>query len=467
MSSSTTLRVAIIGSGPSGAYAAGQLLRSGDVEVDVLERLATPWGLVRGGVAPDHPKIKSVSRVFEKTAASASFRLFGDVEVGRDVTHEELLDWYDAVLYAVGTAADRRSGIPGEDLPGSHSATDFVGWYNGHPDHRDLEIDLMRAHRAVVVGNGNVAIDVARMLCLTPDELAPTDTADHALEVLDASTITEVVVLGRRGPEQAAFTNPELIELSELADADLIIDPAELEVAEELREGELDQTARRNVELLHEYAAREPEGKRRRIVLRFLAGPTALEGDGHVQRVRIGRNRLERDASGALKARATGEEEVLEAGIVLRAIGYTGIPVPGVPFDAKRGLIPHDGEGRITDGEGGGPLPGAYVAGWIKRGPSGVIGTNKKDAQQTVDALLADLESGALRRGATKSADEVEAILRERRPQLVDVAGWQAIDAHEQAKGAETGRPRVKLTRREELIAIASAVEAEGEASTA
>src|SRR5687768_3090933 len=274
------LRVAIVGSGPSGFYAAGQLLNDKErtVEVDLYDRLPTPWGLVRGGVAPDHPKIKSVSRVYEKIAKKPGFRFYGNVAVGRDISHEDLSGWYDAVLYAVGTAADRKSGIPGEDLPGSWSATEFVGWYNGHPDYRDLEFDLS-GKRAIVVGNGNVAVDVARMLTLTEDELKVTDIADHAMDALIASNVEEIVVLGRRGPEQAAFTNPELLELGVMGDADVIVDPVDLEIAEDVREESLDQTARKNVEILHEYAQRAPEGRSKRIVLRFLTSPVEILGD--------------------------------------------------------------------------------------------------------------------------------------------------------------------------------------------
>jgi len=445
------LRVAVIGSGPSGFYAAGHLLKQapGPVEVDLFDRLPTPFGLVRGGVAPDHPKIKSVTRVYEKTAAQPGFRFFGNVEVGRDVSHDELAAWYDAVLYAVGTAGDRRSGIPGEDLEGSWSATEFVGWYNGHPDFRDLEFDLS-GERAVVVGNGNVAVDVARMLTLTHDELAVTDVADHALEVLDASSITEIVVLGRRGPEQAAFTNPELLELGELSDADIVVDGGDLELDEALRDPDIDQTARKNVEILREYAARPRGGKRKRIVLKFLTSPVEILGDGAVEAVRVVRNELVRTEDGALRARATGTEEVIEASLVLRAIGYTGTPLPGVPFDERRGLIAND-NGRIL-GEDGGIVPGAYAAGWIKRGPSGVIGTNKKCAQETVDHLLADHAAGLLGGSGRLSGPEVAEILHGRLPELVDYAGWQAIDAHEKGLGEPHGRPRVKLTRVHELL---------------
>ena len=283
--SDSPIRIAVIGSGPAGFYAAGHLLKDSgagghsiDIEVDMLERLPTPWGLVRSGVAPDHPKIKSVTRIYEKTAAHPRFRFFGNVVFGEHVSREELLSHYHAIVYATGTPLDRPLGIPGEELPGSHAATEFVGWYNGHPDHTDLEVDLRSAERAVVIGNGNVAIDVARMLVLAPAELAPTDTADHALEVLAESRISEVVIVGRRGPAQAAFTNPELLELGELADADVIVDPEELDRALAVHDAGAEEniTSRRNVEILRSYAERPPAGRAKRIVLRFLLSPTAL-----------------------------------------------------------------------------------------------------------------------------------------------------------------------------------------------
>ncbi|MGO9489817.1 MAG: FAD-dependent oxidoreductase [Solirubrobacteraceae bacterium] len=468
MSDSPPTRIAVIGSGPAGFYAAGHLLKDADAgfEVDMFERLPTPWGLVRSGVAPDHPKIKSVTRVYEKTAAHPRFRYFGNVTFGEHVSRAELLHHYHAVVYATGSPSDRPLGIPGEDLPGSHAATEFVGWYNGHPDHTDLEVDLLSAERAVVIGNGNVAIDVARMLVLAPAELAPTDTADHALEVLAASRVKEVVVVGRRGPAQAAFTNPELLELGELADADVIVDEAELErgLAVPDPRSEQDATARRNVEILRSYAQRAPAGHAKRIVLRFLLSPTALlpgEG-GHVGAVELVRNELVPAPAGGLRARATGEGETIPAGLVFRAIGYRGIPLPSVPFDEPSGVIPNTA-GRVADPATGESLPGEYVVGWIKRGPSGVIGTNKKDAQETVDAIFADLVAAngrgaqAQNRPEAPDAEAVLALLRKRQPDLVSYAGWEAIDRHERALGESAGRPRVKVTTIEEMLEIAAA----------
>jgi ferredoxin--NADP+ reductase len=459
------IRIAVIGSGPAGFYAAGHLLKESDgrFEVDMLERLPTPWGLVRSGVAPDHPKIKSVTRIYEKTAAHPRFRYFGNINFGEHVGREELLAHYHAIVYATGSPSDRPLGIPGEELPGSHAATDFVGWYNGHPDQCDLEIDLLSAERAVVIGNGNVALDVARMLVLAPSELAPTDTADHALEVLADSRVREVVVAGRRGPAQAAFTNPELLELGELSEADVIVDPAELDRALAVPDpaAEANATSRKNVEILRDYASRTPKGHAKRIVLRFLLSPTALLPDeqGRLGAVELVRNELVPAAGGALRAQASDERETLAAGLVFRAIGYRGIPLPGVPFDERGGVIPNEG-GRVVDLETSQPVPGEYVVGWIKRGPSGVIGTNKKDAQETVNAMLADLLGEG--DGAAKHTPEapdpaaVESMLRERQPELVTYAGWTEIDKHERALGEPAGRPRVKLTRIEEMLTVAA-----------
>jgi ferredoxin--NADP+ reductase len=460
------MRIAVIGSGPAGFYAAGHLLKESDghFEVDMLERLPTPWGLVRSGVAPDHPKIKSVTRIYEKTAAHPRFRYFGNVNFGEHVARDDLLAHYHAIVYATGSPSDRPLGIPGEELPGSHAATDFVGWYNGHPDQCDLEIDLLSAERAVVIGNGNVALDVARMLVLAPSELAPTDTADHALEVLADSRVREVVVVGRRGPAQAAFTNPELLELGELSEADVIVDPAELDRGLAVHDpaAEANSTSRKNVEILRGYASRTPKGHAKRIVLRFLLSPTALLPDEHgrLGAVELVRNELVPSDGGALRAQAGDEQETIPAGLVFRAIGYRGIPLPGVPFDERGGVIPNEG-GRVIDLETGEPVPGEYVVGWIKRGPSGVIGTNKKDAQETVDAMLADLLAagdGAASRHAPEAPDPaaVESMLRERQPELVTYAGWTEIDKHERALGEPAGRPRVKLTRIEEMLRVAA-----------
>jgi len=450
------LRVAVVGSGPSGFYAAGHLIKLPDVavKVDMYDRLPTPFGLVRAGVAPDHPKIKSVIRVYEKTAASPDFRFFGNVVVGGDVSHADLKERYHAVIYAVGAQTDRRMGIPGEDLPGSWAATEFVAWYNGHPDFCDLEFDLS-CRRAVVIGNGNVAMDVARMLVLPREELEVTDTADHAIEALAQSAIEEVVVVGRRGPAQAAFTNPELLELGELTDADVVVDAAELALDDQSArsiEGEGEITARRNVEILEDFARRPPRGRPKRVVLRFLRSPVAIRGDGKVEAVELVRNELQHGGDGTLKARATEEHETLEAGIVFRSIGYRGVPIEGVPFDEWKGAIPNE-EGRVIDPHEQHAIAGEYVVGWIKRGPSGVIGTNKRDAQETVDRLVEDLHEGRLPEPSGEGSPEaIEGFLTERKPDHVTYSGWELIDALEKSAGEPLGRPRVKLTRVDEML---------------
>lgn len=434
-------RAVVVGAGPAGFYAAEQLLNAG-FAVDLLDRLPTPFGLVRSGVAPDHPKIKSVTRIYAKTAGRECLRFFGGVVLGEDVTRAELLERYHVVVYAFGTAKDRRLGIPGEDRPGSHAATEFVAWYNGHPDYADREFDL-DGGRAVVIGNGNVAIDVARMLVLDPKELAPTDTADHALDAFERAGVDEVILLGRRGPSQAAFTNPELRELGELERADVIVDSAQLEGVEEAE----DTTRRRNVDILREHAAGEPEGKSHRIELRFLRSPLEILGagaDGRVTGIRVAINRLENG-----RAVPTGQEEVIECGLVLRSIGYRGEPVAGLPWDERRGLIRNVG-GRVCADDAT-RCTGEYCVGWIKRGPSGVIGTNKKDAADTVARILEDQEAGRLNEPPLAPDGEWLA-------EAVTWEGWLAIDAHETTAGEPQGRPRIKLVRVDEMRDIAHGV---------
>jgi len=452
------LRVAVVGSGPAGFYAAEALMKPEErrVEVDMFDRLPTPFGLVRAGVAPDHPKIKSVIRVYEKTAARPGFRFFGNVEVGRDVSIAELRERYHAVLFAQGTSTDRRLGIPGEELPGSHSATEFVNWYNAHPDFADREFDLSH-ERVVVIGNGNVAADVARMLALPREELETTDTADHAIEALSSSGVKEIVVLGRRGPAQAAFTNPEVRELGEMSRADVIVERADMDLDPASRayvdSEECEPTHRRNVEIFTEFSERAPEGKPQRIVLRFCCSPVEIRGDGRVESVVVARNELV-ESDGRIAARDTGEREEIEAGLVLRSIGYKGVPVEGVPFDERRGVIPNEA-GRVTE-ESGERVPGLYAVGWIKRGPSGVIGTNKKDAQETVATLFADLEAGDIPEAPLAGdPSSIEALLDERAPDHVTYSGWEAIDAAEVAAGEPQGRPRVKFCRVEEMVEVA------------
>ncbi len=451
------MRAAVVGAGPAGFYTADQLLSAG-FEVDLFDALPTPFGLVRSGVAPDHPKIKSVTRVYEKTAAKPGFRFFGGVSLGEHISRADLLERYHAVVYAFGTTDDNRLGIPGEDRPGSYAATRFVAWYNGHPDATDEAFDLS-AQRAVVIGNGNVAIDLARMLLLDPEELAATDVADHAIAALAEAQVQEVILLGRRGPAQAAFTTPELRELGEMTGVDVQVDPSEVDV-----EPSGEPTQVRNVEILKGYAARPVGSAGRRISLKFLRSPVEILGegeDGPVTGIRVALNRLENG-----RAVPTGEEEVIGCGLVIRSIGYRGQPVADVPFDEQRALIRNEG-GRVCD-EDGTPHRGEYAVGWIKRGPSGVIGTNKKDAADTVAKIVEDREAGRLdgerpdaEAGVLEAprpdAGECAEWLAGCAPEAVTWEGWQAIDEHERSAGEPHGRPRVKLVRLTDLVAAGRA----------
>jgi ferredoxin/flavodoxin---NADP+ reductase len=450
-------RVAVVGAGPAGAFAAACLLRArGDAEIDLFERLPTPWGLLRGGVAPDHQEIKRLEDTFDRQTLQRGCRFLGNVEVGVDVSHSELMRHYAAVVYATGAQTDKSLGIPGEELPGSWAATDFVAWYNAHPDYRGLEFDLS-ARRAVVIGNGNVAADVTRMLTLSGRELERTDVADHALEALRESRIEEVVVLGRRGPAQVAFTSAELRELGRLDGVDVRVDPDEVELDLASRRWLAEQgtfTARKNVELLREFAARpsDPDA-RRRIELRFLRSPLAIRGTGRVEAIDAGRNEIVRADDGTLRARALGDDvETIECGLVLRSVGYRAVPLPDVPFDERSFVLPNE-RGRVLtpDGE---PLPGVYAVGWIKRGPTGILGTNKRDAEETVNCLVEDLRTGALPQ--PDHGSEIDALLAERNSHVITVEGWRAIDGHELERGRSEERPRVKLASRDELLAAAT-----------
>jgi ferredoxin/flavodoxin---NADP+ reductase len=443
------LRVAIIGAGPAGFYAAEHLLkRAQDASVDLFDRLPTPYGLVRAGVAPDHPKIKNVIRVYQKTAARPGFRFFGNLTYGTDISLADLRRHYHAIIFTTGAQIDRRLGIAGEDLPRSHSATEFVAWYNGHPDYRHLTFDLSQK-AAVVVGVGNVAIDVARILCRTMDELAATDIADYALEALAASQVQDIHVLGRRGPSQAAFTNPEAKELGELVDADIVVKPDEAAL-DPVSLADLEEHpsrgTQRKVEMLHDFAQRTPEGKRKRLHLRFLVSPTAIEAsaDGGVGGVRIVRNEIYRDRGGRLRPRATDLYEELDAGLVFRSVGYRGVRLPDVPFRDDWAVIRND-EGRVVN-EDHSIVPGLYTAGWIKRGPSGVIGTNKACAVGTVNRLLEDAESGSLIHPDSASPDAALRMARNASPDFFDFEDWKRLDALEIAAGEAVGRPRIKFT---------------------
>ena len=455
MTRPTQYHVAIVGSGPSGFFAAASLLKAADasdqteVAVDMLEMLPTPWGLVRSGVAPDHPKIKSVSQQFEKTSEDPRFRFFGNIEVGEHVEAAELAERYDAVIYAVGAQSDRPLNIPGEQLPGSVAAVDFVGWYNAHPHFAQMSPDLSGA-RAVVVGNGNVAVDVARMLVTDPKVLALTDIADHALESLRPCGVEEVMLIGRRGPLQSAFTTLELRELGELEGVDVVVDPAELEGISDDDAAAAGKVTKNNIKVLRDYAGRAPRPGHRRIVLRFFTSPIEIKGDGKVESIVLGRNELISDAGGRMAAKDTGAREELPVQLVVRSVGYRGVAVPGLPFDEERGTIPNTA-GRVADSRN------EYVVGWIKRGPIGVIGTNKKCSQDTVDTVLNDLagapESGLADR-CSDYADELAEWLTSRQPKVVTAAHWQAIDRFEREAGEPHGRPRAKLASLTELLRV-------------
>lgn len=434
-------RVAVIGAGPAGLYTADELLKHPEIEgVDVYDRLRTPYGLVRHGVAPDHASTKQVTRLFEAIERQPRFRYFLGADVGgRDgVTLADLRAGYHAVVYAVGASADRNLGVPGEDLAGSIPATSVVGWYNGHPDQRALQVPLEH-ERAVVVGNGNVALDVARILTRPLDVLERTDLAPEPLEQLRASKVHEVVVLGRRGPAQAAFTVPELIGLAGLDDVDVLVD-----ADPDLLTGEDQRT-----QLLRELAERPPSGDpgRRRIVLSFTASPVEILGeDGRVTGVRVARNRLVAGADGGeVRAEPTDDVRTIEAGLVIRSVGHRGLPVADLPFDDVSATVPNDG-GRVE--------PGVYVVGWIKRGPNGFIGTNKTCAQETVEAILDDLDTGLPE--PTGSASTVAELVRSRHPAATGLAGWQRLDAAERERGLQLGRPRAKIVDPAEQHTIAA-----------
>ena len=453
-------QVAIVGAGPAGAFAAACLLRArGDAEIDLFERLPTPWGLLRGGVAPDHQEIKRLEDTFDRQTLQRSCRFFGNVEIGVDVSHSELMRHYTAVIYATGAQTDKSLGIPGEELPGSWAATDFVAWYNAHPDYRGLEFDLS-AERAVVIGNGNVAADVTRMLTLSPRELERTDVADHALEALRESRIEEVVVLGRRGPAQVAFTSAELRELGRLDGVDVRVDPDDVELDPVSRRWLAEEgtfTARKNVQLLREFAARPADQEApRRIELRFLRSPVQIRGNGRVEAIDVRRNEIMRTDEGALRARSVDwDVQTIECGLVLRSVGYRAVPLPDVPFDERHFVLPNEG-GRVLrpDGE---PLPGVYAVGWIKRGPTGILGTNKRDAEETVNCVVEDLAADALADPPEPGREHIDALLGERSPSVVTVEGWRAIDGHELERGRDEQRPRVKLASHDELLAAAKA----------
>ena len=439
-----TLSVAIVGSGPSALYTADELLKRPGVTVTVFDRLPTPHGLVRAGVAPDHQSTKSIDALFRQIEDQPGFSYVLGAEVGSDISHAELLDHHDAVVYATGASLDRRLGIEGEDLPGSTTATAFVAWYNGHPDHADRTFDLS-GERAVIIGNGNVALDVARILASDPERLAATDIADHALEALRASAVREIVLVGRRGAAHAAFTLPELVGLVSRDDIEIVVEGDDLMAVVD------DPMAAQKLEVLRSAVARPSRPGARRIVFRFATSPVSVDGAEGVTSVTVRRNDLVTDTDGVARPVATDDLDTIPTGLVLRSIGYRGVPVPDVPFDEATSTIPHE-SGRVTG------LPGSYVVGWIKRGPSGFIGTNKSCAQETADTLMSDFNAGLLTAptGAPRSMRELVA---SRTSTTIDVRGWRSIDRRERADGALEGRPRRKIVQLDQMLDAAVAPE--------
>lgn len=445
------LRVAIIGAGPTGFYAAAHLLKQKDVnvQVDMFEALPAPFGLVRYGVAPDHQKIKSVTKMYDRTAKKDAFRFFGNVRIGEDISVDELKSYYHQLMFTTGAPTDKPLRIPGEELEGSLPATEFVAWYNGHPDYADYQFDLS-AENVAVVGIGNVAMDVARILARTTEELMETDIADHALEALKNSKVKNIYILGRRGPAQAAFTTPEIKELGEMQDADCFVRPDEAELdplsAADLEENG-DRDLKRKVEVIQSYAGRESSGKSKQLTVRFLVSPTELIGDenGRVKAMKIVKNELYLTDNGTMRPRATDVFEEVPVDIVFRSIGYRGVKIEGVPFYDAWGVNLNE-EGRLLDEETKEPVVGMYTGGWIKRGPSGVIGTNKPDAVETVNHMLADLAAGNILQPAHPSREAATAFVAEHKADYFTYDDWLKLDALELENGAATGRPRVKFT---------------------
>ena len=454
--SSVAWRVAVVGSGPSAFYTAEALFKSGvpHVHVDLFDRLPVPFGLVRGGVAPDHQNIKGVIKVYDKIAAHAGFRFFGNVKIGRDLQVADLAAHYHQIVYAFGCESDTKLGVPGEDLAGVHSATEFVGWYNAHPDHRHRTFDLAHAHRVALVGNGNVAMDVARILLAAPELLANTDIADHAVAVLRKSQVREVILLGRRGPAQAAFSPKEIEEIAELPDVDVVVTAADsaldpMSEAWLAKEGARSQ--QRNVKFLQERAALGEGTRGKKLRCRFLVGPTELHGSGgKLRSIRVQHMSLVADADGTPRPKPRDSFEDLQVDLLFKAIGYRGVPCPGVPFDEKKGIVPNV-EGRVTEKAGGPVVRGQYVAGWCKRGPTGLIGTNSLDAKATVDKMKADHADGLM---LAPTQTDIRTLLHTRSIDSVSWADWQRLDAWEQEKGRQQGKLRQKIASVDEMMRV-------------
>ena len=480
-SSSRPAKIAIIGAGPSGFYAAGSLLQQKEVHVsiDLFDRLPTPYGLVRYGVAPDHQKIKSVTRIYERTMKDRRVRYFGNVDLGSDIKHAELKSHYDQIIYAVGAPSDKKLGIPGEDLRGSFSATEFVAWYNGHPDFRHFQFDLS-VESVAVIGVGNVAMDVTRILAKSVAELETTDITDYALEELRESNVKRIHIFARRGPVQAKFTNPEIKELGELEIADVIVNPADLVLDDASQvEMEGDRTARRNMETLHDLAERGATGKPKQIIFHFLRSPTEITGSGGaVSAMTTEKNALHATETGYVSCRGIGTYAEYDVGLVFRSIGYRGVPIPGVPFFDRWGIIPNE-KGRVTFEHGGAVVPGEYTVGWAKRGPTGVIGTNKPDAGETVKLMLEDVKNNAVASSPDGSAaanhrglhtdgeprpGDITTLLQKRGVAFVSFADWQILEQIENERGALRGQPRVKITDVDEMLRLIQSAKKEAAA---
>lgn len=448
-------RVAIVGSGPAGFFAADHLLKNKElnIEIDMYDKLPTPFGLVRSGVAPDHQKIKTVTKVYDKIAANPKFRFYGLIEYGKHITLDDLKQHYHQVLFATGAQTDRRMNIPGEDLNRSHTATEFVAWYNSHPDFADLEFDLS-GEKIAIIGMGNVAVDVARILCRSEEELSKTDIAGYAFKKLVNSNVKEVFMIGRRGPAQAAFTNPELKELGNLDIADCIILKEESQLDDLTTQYLSDNPERsieRKVEMISEYS-NHTKTKEKSLTIRFLLSPTEIIPDevGNVKAIKLVKNTLLKSDDGSLRPKATEENEILEVDMVFRSIGYQGIPLPEIPFKESWGIIPNK-NGRITDISEENTLTGLYCTGWIKRGPTGVIGTNKTDSAETVALMIEDINNNNTFQPENTESEKIEALIKERNPEYIDYEDWLKIDSEEIARGEKVGRPRVKFTKIDDI----------------
>jgi len=455
----TKYNVAIIGSGPAGFYAADHLFKNKEhtFHVDMYDRLPTPFGLVRLGVAPDHQKIKTVTRVFDKIAQNPNFRFFGYVEFGKDINLTDLKKHYHIIIFATGAQTDRKMNIPGEDLKGSHTATEFVAWYNGNPDYKEREFDLSK-ETVAIIGVGNVAVDVARIFCLSEQELRKTDISEYALEKLVKSNVKEVYMIGRRGPAQAAFTNPELKELGNLENADLILDNEEIEpdlITKNFLEENEDKQTNRKLELLKEFSTNKETNKNKKLHIRFLLSPIEIAGseDNSINSIKLTRNKLYKSPDGSIRPKSTDEKIELDVGLVFRSIGYRGVPLPDVPFNKDWGVISND-KGRVL-GEDKSHIKGLYATGWIKRGPTGVIGTNKTDSGETVNCIIDDIAANKFNKPQVVEPQAIEALIKERNDKFINYKQWQKVDQSEIERGQELGRPRLKYTDVDEILDVA------------